>query len=192
MSDAIQASPFAPSKTTLVETVANWVRDHDRAVLSLGIGLQTLVLVVALVTRLMPHATGETILLRVVPVDPRDMFRGQYVALSYEFSRQLPSSIESSNFDNQHAGQTVYATLVLEDDGQHWRVDAVEFEPPASGLYLRGTIQSWSRVDYGIESFFVEEGRGPELEEAVRNRTVAASVSVGPDGTAALRDLVIE
>jgi uncharacterized membrane-anchored protein len=30
--------------------------------------------------------TGEKIMLRVEPVDPRDLFRGDYVSLSYEIS----------------------------------------------------------------------------------------------------------
>ena len=36
-----------------------------------------------------PLFLGKTILVRVVPMDPRDMFRGDYVILGYEFSRDI-------------------------------------------------------------------------------------------------------
>lgn len=37
-------------------------------------------------------ARGQSVMLQVVPVDPRDMFRGDYVILSYEFSREVPGN----------------------------------------------------------------------------------------------------
>src|SRR5438045_3812657 len=41
----------------------------------------------------LPLALGERIKLKVVPVDPRDLFRGDYVVLDYEFNRFDPSII---------------------------------------------------------------------------------------------------
>jgi len=35
--------------------------------------------------------SGPSILVRVVPVDPRDLLRGQYLTLGYEFSRDWDS-----------------------------------------------------------------------------------------------------
>ena len=40
--------------------------------------------------RAIPLLTGQTVLVKVVPVDPRELFRGDYVQLSYDFSRVPP------------------------------------------------------------------------------------------------------
>src|SRR2546430_14346042 len=37
-------------------------------------------------------ASGPSILVKVVPVDPRDLLRGQYLSLAYEFSRPWDST----------------------------------------------------------------------------------------------------
>ena len=67
-----------------------------RIFLFAGVGLQLVVLIGMIVFKAMPLWTGEPILLRVVPVDPRDMFRGDYVAISYDFSRIPPRESPNS------------------------------------------------------------------------------------------------
>src|SRR3954468_8617534 len=44
----------------------------------------------------LPLVLGERIKLKVAPVDPRDFFRGDYVVLSYEFSRIEPATFSGS------------------------------------------------------------------------------------------------
>ncbi len=170
----------------------DWLKDHHRAVLLLGGALQVIVLVSMIVICVMPSVTGETVLLRVVPVDPRDLFRGDYVILSYEISR-IPSEGISGQLGQVgvfEQGRTVYVSLVPEDDGRHWRADRFSFEQP-SGLSIRGTITRGRRIEFGIESYFVQEGEGLKYERAVR-QGLSARVAVAPDGKAALTGLVIE
>ena len=64
--------------------------------------------------------------------------------------------------------------------------------PPASGVFIRGTSQSYGRVTYGIESYYVQEGTGHDYENAVRNRRLWAEVALDRHGNPALRRLVIE
>lgn len=171
----------------------DWLKDHHRAVLLLGGALQVIVLVSMIVICVMPSVTGETVLLRTVPVDPRDLFRGEYVILSYEISR-IPSEGISGQLGQVgvfEQGRTVYVSLVPEDDGRHWRADRFSFEQP-SGLSIRGTITRGRRIAFGIESYFVQEGEGLKYERAVRDRALSARVAVAPDGKAALTGLVIE
>ena len=173
----------------------DWLKDHHRAVLLLGGALQVIVLVSMIVICVMPSVTGETVLLRTVPVDPRDLFRGEYVILGYEFSR-IPSEGISEGISGplrrggDWQGRTVYVSLVPEDDGRHWRADRFSFEQP-SGLSIRGTITG-RRIEFGIESYFVQEGDGLKYERAVRDQALFARVAVAPDGKAALTGLVIE
>lgn len=117
-------------------------------------------------------------------MDPRDLFRGDYVILSYAFSR---ASGEASGAPE---GSTVYAVLMR--DGNHWRADRFTYQKPTEGVFLRGKVLSGGRVEYGIESYFVQEGTGRKYEDAVRSRTLIAELRVNRDGTAALHALKIE
>ncbi|MGD0517507.1 MAG: GDYXXLXY domain-containing protein [Thermoguttaceae bacterium] len=175
---------------------ASWIKGHERLLIIGGIILQLIVLVGMIAMRLAPILTGNTILLRVVPVDPRDIFRGDYVVLGYECSRIPAAGIAGlqsyHNYDFRDVqDQTVYVTLAPESDGRHWRPEQYSTERPKQGIYLRGKIQGW-QIQYGIESFYVQEGKGHDYENAVRNRKLSAKISVTAGGEAVLRDLVIE
>ena len=169
-----------------------WIRNHDRTVLIGGIGFQLLVLVAMIATPLTTLVTGDTLLLRVAPVDPRDLFRGDYVILSYEFSRPAAGSIPGLETTDEWQGQIIYAVLVPEEDGRHWRLSHYSIEQPMTGKFLRGEVPSWRRIEFGIESYFVQEGEGLKYEEAVRNGKLSAEVAVDGNGRAVLKRLVIE
>jgi len=175
---------------------ASWIKRHERLLIIGGIILQLIVLVGMIAMRLAPILTGNTILLRVIPVDPRDIFRGDYVVLGYECSRIPSAGIAGlrgyQNYDfHEVQGQTVYVTLAPESDGRHWRPELYSTERPKQGIYLRGKIQGW-QIQYGIESFYVQEGKGHDYENTLRNRKLSAKISVTAGGEAVLRDLVIE
>lgn len=172
-----------------------WFRRHELLLLSVGVTLQLAILAGMIAYRAMPLVTGETVLLRVVPVDPRDPFRGDYVILSYDFSRGSTVGIEwggtvgRGRRDNSQ--RTVFVSLVRESDGRHWRTDKISVNRPADGTYLVGTWQN-GRVQCGIEAFFVQEGQGRDYEQAIRNRRLSAEVAVTSRGQATLRGLKIE
>jgi uncharacterized membrane-anchored protein len=143
--------------------------------------------------------TGRTAVLQTVPVDPRDLFRGDFVVLRYEISTLRQSNTAPGQtwhvFDNDiKEGDTVYVGLPDSDGSnppsQHVRAD----EPPAdSDLYIRGTVTQRSgesmNVDYGIERYFVPEGRGLEIERA---DDVKVRVSINRSGTAAIKELIVD
>jgi uncharacterized membrane-anchored protein len=158
---------------------------HDRTVLLAATGFQLVVLVSMIAASMMPILTGDTVLLRVRPVDPRDLFRGDYVILSYELS-SAPWDLRAS------PGQTVYVSLEPEGDGRHWQARRFSLEQPATDVFLRGTVARGNRVEYGIESHFVQEGEGLKYERAVGTRKLSARVAVAPNGKAVLQGLVIE
>ncbi|APW61493.1 GDYXXLXY domain-containing protein [Paludisphaera borealis] len=142
---------------------------------------------------------SRVVLLQVVPVDPRDLMRGDYVILSYPFSRLPSGEVEGLpgpyTSDNQQAwhGRPVFVTLVPEADGSHYRGELVSASPPPSGtVYIQGTLQSASRIDFGIESFYVQEGQGKAYEEAVKQNQLWAEVALTPNGWGTVRGLRIE
>ncbi len=188
--------PVNTSTGTIDRLVAG-IKGHERLILLATVTLQLVVLIAMIVLRVTPLMTGESILVRVEPVDPRDMFRGEYVILSYAFSRLPDQGIAGLPNpgmiqQQQSIGKTVYVSLVPAPDGRHWVAGQFSLTPPATGKYLRGTLSDFGRIEYGIESYFVQEGKGHKYEEAVRARTLFAEIAVTSDGQAALRRLVIE
>ena len=175
------------------ETVPRWFGDHERSVRIAAVVLQVLILFGMMVPRGSALLTGETVLLRVVPVDPRDLLRGDYVILGYEISRVPPGGIQGLGSFDEGRGQTVYVTLIPEPDGQHYRGGGMSTQPPPPGVrFIRGTLTGPARIEFGIESYFVQEGKGKEYEDAIRSRRLSAEVALTPDGRAALRGLRIE
>lgn len=195
---AMQPESFQPVGTALPgrrwDHWFSWLKHRERGLLLAAAGLQVLVLLAMIAMRLAILARGDTVLLRVTPVDPRDLFRGDYVILSYEFSRVPPGGIQglSPNWSDEWRDRPVYVTLVPEDDGKHWRMGSVSVNRPASGKYIQGKVKNWGQLEFGIESYFVQEGQGLEYERAVRERRLSAEVALTPDGQAMLRGLKME
>lgn len=169
-----------------IDRLFAWLRRHRRAVLAAGILFQAGVLLSLAYQGARPlyAAEARTVLLQVYPIDPRDLMRGDYVILSYDFSR---GSVAAD------PGTTVFAPLVLDPDGRHARGQGLQIEPPPAGtLYLRGSADGPGGARFGIEKFFVPEGQGTPYEAAVRQRQLWAEVTIAPDGEARLQQLVIE
>jgi uncharacterized membrane-anchored protein len=146
-------------------------------------------------------ASGREIVLEVVPVDPRSLFRGDYVILNYDISRiEAPAGAE-----HFRQGTVVYVTLQKTVDGL-WKMARWSAAPPpdtpADQVVLKGRIRYVSAagrdtpehasVRYGIESFFVPEGTGRELETLVRDKKLSALIAVDADGNAGIKGLVVD
>jgi len=174
----------------------DWFKSREQLLIAIGIAVQFVILAGMIALRAIPHLTGTTVLLQVVPLDPRDLFRGDYVILGYEFSRLSPSQVAGlpTVYDPRETPQerTIYVSLVPEPDGLHHRMGAVGLAPPAEGKFLRGTWTGRGFPQFGIERYYVQEGAGKKYEEAILSRRLWAQVAVAPDGTAALEGLHIE
>lgn len=156
--------------------------------------LQLGVLAVEYLGSVYPLWTGREIRLRTVPVDPRDMFRGNYARLKYEISTvRLPPA--NNGF---RQGEIVYVLLKEEKDGL-WTFAGATLEKPAGGLFLRGRIEEprWLReggkfqVRYGIEAFFAPKEKAEALERNLRHQAVAV-IMVAANGKATLKDVVTQ
>ncbi len=135
---------------------------------------------------------GREIELKTVPVDPRDLLRGDYVVLAYEISTAVATDEEAAPWYFRR-NQVVFVTL--EQRRGEWSIAGVDTKPPEDGLFLRGRIRSASesrlRIEYGIESFFVPEGEGKKYEQARNRDRLWAVVSVSPHGVGHLKRLEI-
>ncbi len=149
-------------------------------------------------------ANGREVVLEVIPVDPRSLFRGDYVVLGYDISSfKLPPGSTPPNRNDPF-----YITL-RKGTGDHWQAVAGATEPPAQvgpdEVVIKGHVtyttvpaseQSQEPVavglHYGIESFFVPEGTGRELEKMVGEKKLSAIIAVGSGGDAAIKGLITE
>lgn len=141
--------------------------------------------------------TGKTIMLETVPVDPRDFLRGDYVVLRYKISALDLTRIKSAKA-YYHSGERIFVELVPKD--KFWEAAAVDGkkDAPAGRVILAGRVkfcyQGKLEVTYGIESYFVPEGEGKEIEKKMRGREsfVSVEVVVDPAGRALIKKVYTE
>ncbi|MFC4712834.1 GDYXXLXY domain-containing protein [Planococcus dechangensis] len=117
---------------------------------------------------------GEQYVLRAEPFDPFDPFYGEYVMLQYP-DLDAPSGISDG---------AVYFTLTEGEDG-YAVIDRIE-ERPFFGA-INGNKYDRRIVAPQLENFYVEQGRGPELEAAV---DLQVTIDVSPWGS--IRPLSID
>jgi uncharacterized membrane-anchored protein len=152
--------------------------------------LQFAVLGAMVANEMKPHVTGTTIRVTTVPVDPRDLLRGDYVILRYEFSNA--SSIPGY-YGNHETEETVF--VAMQQKGDLWKPVSVSRTRPKEGVALRGVLKPHSNeIVYGIESYFVQEGTGKAIEDAMRrNReSVIVELTVAPNGKASIKTVHVQ
>ena len=117
---------------------------------------------------------GKAIYLRTAPVDPRDLFRGDYVTLKYEISDILPGKQKIDNYNTLKKGTALYTALKEHPGGLAELVYTADNKPDDM-LFIKGFLQyginfernnfSTISVRYGIEQYFVQQGKGIEMEK---------------------------
>lgn len=187
----------------------------ERAFTALTSRARTVVLVAALLQCLgllwmawnhsRPSEVGQRFVLRCQAVDPRDLLRGEYVTLGYEFSNPSPAAIQRLNDewaelrgekrrdqgDGSYLGlpedTTVYVPLKVDAKGLA-SSDGITLKRPESGPYLKGFTGSrrFGQIRFGIEAFYVKEGTGSTWEKLRNQGLLVADIGVLPDGRAGL------
>ena len=134
-----------------------------------AVAIQTLLMLAGLVAPLAVMTTGTTVYLETAPVDPRALFRGDYVTLGYAVGEGLlsPHQVE----EIRRTGTPVFITLTTDRPA---RIVALTFERPdlEPGQVCLAGRPRWDRtpgtVDFPqIAQFFVPEGEGREIERRV-------------------------
>ncbi len=101
--------------------------------------LQVLLLLGIIVYRQNWIDTGDKVVLKTIPVDPRDMFRGDYVNLTYEIST-ITVDYQSPTPEFL-PGQPIYLELAASADGIS-SATALSKEEPAGGRFIRGQVRN--------------------------------------------------
>jgi uncharacterized membrane-anchored protein len=158
----------------------------------------------------MKRVSGEEIILRTRPVDPRDLLRGNFVALDYEVERvHLPDLLSATDPSGWEKGDVLY--LMLRPDGVTWRAvglsrQRVKGEP--GDVMLRAKYER--REDYGgatepgknmpvdvfldigVDHYYAAEKAAKELEADAREAPLEVILSVSGDGRAAIKGLMVK
>lgn len=142
-------------------------------------------------------ASPTVVTLKTVPVDPRDLFKGDYVVLRYEISTLPASLFKDAMPDVSEAGRKVY--VVLEPSGECYHAVAAWTREPSLSpgqVLIQGAVEAqrpWMtsramelRVEYGLEKYFVKEGTG-----TVRGQTTV-KVALTRHGNPAIREVLVD
>lgn len=133
-------------------------------------------------------STGTEVILETRPVDPRDLFRGEYVILRYEIENDKLVSEEISNNDLTD-GNSIYVRLDVNDSQIAFVAEVSKAKPDFSdGLWIRGEIDG-RRVRFpDLEQYFVPEGAGTPIERLRSDVYVRVSILNGESRVVGLLD----
>jgi uncharacterized membrane-anchored protein len=153
--------------------------------------------------------SGQEVRLELTPVDPRDLFRGDYVVLDYRIGTVEAPKDVTRPFTR---GQQVFVTL-RPDESNKARAVAISAERPVVSepdIVVSGVVTSPSvcmltdtgtrdcklgtravGVRYGLESYFVPQGEGKKIEQTPIGR-LEIIAAISPSGQAAIKRLLID
>lgn len=101
-------------------------------------------------------ASGQTVLLRLAPVDPRSLMQGDYMDLRYEVARSVPES-----------GTPDEGSLVLRlDENEVGHFVRVHGDEPLGPGEILLRYKRRGSVRLGAESFFFQEGQAERYGRA--------------------------
>ena len=107
-------------------------------------------------------SSGEVVVLRLAPVDPRSLMQGDYMRLNYEIARELTS--RDARTTQNKGGDT----LVIRLDAHQVATLVTDGKPDrlASDERLLQVHQSERQWQIGPDAYFFEEGTGEQYEAA--------------------------
>lgn len=181
----------------ILETIRNLVSRLPLRVSLIAVcAVQAVILVQIVRERAAILTSGKVIEMDVAPVDPRSLFRGDYVVLSYPAGQYTDTA---GGLGGLSGRREVFAVLAKNEAGE-WRPTGVSRRRPAAiedgEIVVKARLESTRRtgvplrLHYGIESYFVPEGQGRKIEKAARAGDVRVRVAVGRDGQAVIKAVV--
>ncbi|MFH1427581.1 MAG: GDYXXLXY domain-containing protein [Patescibacteria group bacterium] len=170
----------------------------------LAIALQVVIIFAIIIFKVSVLSSGNDVLLKIAPVDPRDPLRGDYATFQYDISNVDSYYANSQQIRN---GDTVY--IVLRQSGKYWTTKNVQKNKPTGGeMCIKGRVQSGGlesqtdpfsnqrfggsrlNVVYGIEQYFIPEGQGRNF--TFWNKEAAARVAVDENCNAVLKQIYVD
>jgi uncharacterized membrane-anchored protein len=181
--------------------------------IALPLLMQTVLIVAVPLQAAIATLIGATVILRTVPVDPYDPFRGYYTTLRYDISQRgvlstldgweaiQPDLEPASTPQLLRPGKTFFVILAKETTDpnvslpyESWQPVAVSRQRPthlpADQIALQGTFRS-DRIVYGVERYYLPEAQRLDLERRIREAQTAeeqprlmVEIRIGPLGKA--------
>ncbi|MFM5513078.1 GDYXXLXY domain-containing protein [Aeromonas veronii] len=109
-------------------------------------------------------SSGEVVLLRLAPVDPRSLMQGDYMRLNYEIARELTSrdarTTQNKGSDTLVIRLDAHQVATLVADGKPDRLASDE-----RLLQVHQSERQW-QWQIGPDAYFFEEGTGEQYEAA--------------------------
>ncbi|MER2998044.1 GDYXXLXY domain-containing protein [Pontibacter populi] len=106
--------------------------------------------------------SGELVLLKLAPVDPRSLMQGDYMRLSYAISQPQQ---QQRNFDKLESRGYAIVKLDAQQVAQ-----LVRYQPDKEPLHDDELLLKYNKGDWalnlGAESYFFEEGQAKTFENA--------------------------
>jgi uncharacterized membrane-anchored protein len=168
------------------------MRNRTRLILFIAaVVLQVAILAAIPAQKMGPLLHGRTILLKVLPMDPYHILSGYYADLGFEINNFGNDMSKPGQMRAPQKERTVYLTLKQGADGLWEGVRLDDALPSGLGhdeVVLRGEMQKYGRIIYGIEQFHFPESRRDEINQKLtaRNADIRAEVRVDKSGCPAL------
>ncbi|MER9234238.1 GDYXXLXY domain-containing protein [Mesorhizobium sp. M0622] len=146
---------------------------------------------------------GKQVLLKVEPIDPRDLLRGDYILLGYEISRIPVKLIANIPAGKPTSEDTSIVVRLKQGADGYWGPTAAWLgQAPAPAAADEADIvghvsEGWDlsaattiAPDYGIERFYLPEGEGMAIQNDMRVRPFGIRVAIAANGTAQIKALM--
>lgn len=158
----------------------------------IAVAIQFAILCLVMINPMFVRATGTVVYLETEKMDPRSLFRGDFVILGYQVAQGILS--KEMTAEAKRTGNPLYVTMTTTRPAEFV---AVSFDKPDledSQVCIVGRARGvWGGDDVDfpqIAQFFVPEGKGRELEQA-RGDNLLAKVATSGGCNAQLLDLVM-
>lgn len=127
--------------------------------------------------------SGTSVILETAPVDPRSILQGDFVVLDYKIA-ELPKGMEKTP-----RGERIYVGLKPGAEGVWDAYFYTPEQPSSDEVFIRGTVNDRGRLEFGIDTFFIPEGKGFIIDRA---SDVKVRVTVDTTGKAVIEDLILD
>ncbi len=166
--------------------------------------LQVTIVTVMIVKAVMPIWNGRETLFMAQPVDPRDIMRGDYVALNYEFNSILPHRMKTDLAPGSvvRGNEYLFVTIRMSDTGAV--PTGIFRSTPVGEQFIKGrsgqtqivpeTDQdaSYHAIDmsYGIEEFYTDSETAQALDDELqKGKKIPVVVMIDAEGNARIRSV---
>jgi uncharacterized membrane-anchored protein len=137
---------------------------------------------------------GKEIRLKTEPIDPTDLFYGDYVVMQYDVQTLSKGLWKGDKPIDEY--EVVY--VVLDESEGLYEATGISPEKPQvsddeivmKGRYIYNFNNNEVYLTYGIERYYIKEGTGKELEDQRGNLVV--SVLVAPWGQKKISEVIIQ